>query len=239
MVSQALRRESFVPLYFQIENDLRGKILSGEWDPGELIPSERELIEAYDVSRATVVKALCNLVHEGLLVRRQGKGTFVAKGKIEQDLTRLYSFSRYMQGKGLTPSTTVLQFAPVVCPKDVGQMLEIGTDEEVLKLTRIRFADQIPTILETSYLPSYLFPEMLNQDLESISLYDLIQSKYGFFVSKAREYVSATLADDFASKHLEVDKGAPLLLFERQTSAQNHVLIEYCRGVIRADIYRY
>ena len=232
------RQRGFIPFYYQVEGMIREKIESGEWAPDELISSERELMNLFDISRATVIRALNNLVQAGLLYRKQGKGTFVSN-KIEQGLTHFYSFAEDMKNLGLVPSTKVLKIESVKCSKHISEILDLGPDDDAIRLVRLRLANEDPIILETSYLPQKLFPDLKEKDHGKIPLYDILRKDYGFQLTRAREYFEATLADEQAARYLHVTIGDPLLLCERRTYNQNDMPVEVCRGLIRGDKYKY
>lgn len=232
-------KKDFYPLYYKVEESIREKIESGEWKPGSCIKSENELMKLFNVSRTTVIKALNNLVIDGMLYRVQGKGTYVSSNKIEQNLSHLYSFAKDIKAMGLIPSTKVIKIEIVEPPKNLESFFNLNSGDCLIKLARLRLANEVPIVFETSYLPTKLFPNFLNQDHENIPLYDLIRDRYKVKIARAKEYFEAVLADERASKYLNIDVGYPLLLFDRKTYGEENVPVESCRGVIRADKYRY
>lgn len=233
-------RSALLPLYFQLKEALREQIKeglqSGELSPGDYFTSEKELCKKYDVSNITVKRALNELVNEGLLVRQQGRGTFVARPKIEQGLQSFYSITTSLQEKGIRPSSKVLEVGVTPATKGVARHLDLeGEGQEVVKLVRLRLADEEPFALETSYLPSKLFPDLANYNLSVIPLYDLLSQKYGVEPIKAQEFFEPTLVDQYEAMVLGVKQGSPALLLERITYTLNDRPIELCKGVIRGD----
>lgn len=238
-MSNSLNHETFVPLYYQLKELIEKKIDSGEWKPGEKIPSENELRITYDVSRNTVQKALNELVNEKLLERKQGKGTFVAKPKIDQPLTSFYSFSKVMNDKGMNPKDIILKLEVEKVNYKIAKELQIGNEENVVKLQRVRTANNEPMIFETSYIPSKLVPDLSLADMENISLYDLLESKFGITVSKAIEIFEPVLARKEESQYLDIVAGAPSLLLDRTAYDLKGIPIEFCRSIVRGDRCRF
>ena len=133
-----LDKRSYLPLHQQLKAAIEDRILSGEWLPGTQVPSERELCEQYHISRITVRQALAALVMEGRLVRTQGRGTFVASPRIEQQLTQLTGFTQDMQARGKRPSAQVLEAGSISALPNVACALKIKVGENVIRLKRLR-----------------------------------------------------------------------------------------------------
>ena len=153
-------KKSHVPIYVQIEEELKKKIFHGEYKKGEAIPSERYLTEMFDVSRMTVRQAITNLVTSGLLYREKGRGTFVSTPKFEQSLNSLTSFTEDMISRGLTPSSKIIKFEKQVPSIDIAEDLSLEVGEEVYFVMRIRNADEKPMAIERTYIPVKLFPNL-------------------------------------------------------------------------------
>ncbi|MDR7439852.1 MAG: GntR family transcriptional regulator [Armatimonadota bacterium] len=228
---------SVIPLYYQIREDLRRRIEAGEWKPGEAIPSEAELQEIYGVSRATVRQALSELVMEGLLIRRQGRGTFVAPPKIVEPLPRLVSFTEEMRAVGLEPSTRSVKVELITDPpKRVRETLR--TDEDrFLRIERVRCANGQPIVLLVSYIPASLGIDP--QEDFSGSLYALLETKYRIQLGEALQIIEAGVADEHTAAQLEIEEGEPILIIRRGTFAKDGRAVEYVEGFYPADRYRY
>ena len=228
---------SVIPLYYQIREDLRRRIEAGQWKPGEAIPSEAELQEIYGVSRATVRQALSELVMEGLLIRKQGRGTFVAPPKIVEPLPRLVSFTEEMRAVGMEPSTRSVKVEIVTDPpKRVRETLR--TDEDrFLRIERVRCANGQPIVLLVSYLPASLGvgPE---EDFSG-SLYALLETKHNIRLGEAIQIIEAAIADEDTAAQLEIEEGEPILIIRRGTFAKDGRPVEYVEGFYPADRYRY
>ena len=226
-------------LYSQLKNILLGKILSGEWSNGDKIPNEYELCRMYNVSRITVRQALAELTKKGYLVRRQGSGTYVSIPKIEQNLTSFYSFTEEFRKKGFSPSSKVLEFHLQISKKEIARKLGLSEENrEVYYIKRLRFADNIPVALESTYIPAALFHDLKEEDLETKPLYDIMREQYGVVPSTAEESICAVNLGEKESIYLGVNKGVAVFQVER--FAYNlDTCIEYTIGFVRSDIFRF
>lgn len=238
-MKKKLDYSSLLPLYHQLKEIIRENIESGIWNHGDMIPSEHNLMKEYDVSRNTIKKALEDLVQEGLLNRIQGKGTFVSMPKIEQSLSSFYSFSKVMKESGYTPNDIILsiEFFPV--KQSVAKVLKLSEGDEVWVLRRLRCIQDEPMMLETSYIPRKLVHKITKEELEQMSLYELMLKNYGIIVKKAKEIFEPVLIRDYESRYLKVDKGYPALLLDRIAFDANDVPIEFCRSIVRGDRCRF
>ncbi|MBI2247186.1 MAG: GntR family transcriptional regulator [Armatimonadetes bacterium] len=228
---------SALPLYYQVRETVRQQIEAGQWKRGDLIPSESDLQEAFGVSRATIRQALQELVAEGLLIRKQGRGTFVATPKIAEDLPRLVSFTEEMRMQDLAPSTKEAVVKIVEAPKRVTEALAMSPHERFLRLERVRCANAEPIVLLISYLPRALGVDP-NEDFSG-SLYALLEGKYGVRFGKAFQVIEAAAADDYVAQKLEIDEGDPILIIRRGVFSKSEAPVEYVEGFYRADRYRY
>lgn len=234
-----LNHESIIPLYHQLKEILMETIESGEWKPGDVIPSENQLMQEYNISRNTAKKALDELVQDGVLNRVQGKGTFVSAPKFEQSLSSFYSFSKVMKENGLNPRDVILGLRESEARPSVAKQLKLAENTPVYELQRLRCLGDEPIILETSYIPKALFPGLTAQRLEENSLYDVMQSDYGLYVTKAKEIFEPVLIRDYESKFLHVEEGNPALLLERIAFESQGNPVEFCRSLIRGDRCRF
>lgn len=228
---------SVIPLYYQLREDLRRRIEAGEWKAEEAIPSETELQDIYGVSRATVRQALSELVMEGLLIRKQGRGTFVAPQKIAEPLPRLVSFTEEMRAVGLEPSTRSVKVARTTePPRRVRETLR--TDEQdFLRIERVRCANGQPIVLLISYLPVSLGIDPA-EDFSG-SLYSLLENKYSIQLGEALQMIEAGVADEYTASQLDIEEGEPILIIRRGTFAKDGRPVEYVEGFYPADRYRY
>ncbi|HEY86220.1 MAG TPA: GntR family transcriptional regulator [Chloroflexi bacterium] len=226
-----------LPMYYQLKELIREKIIAGAWQPGGLIPSERELSEQYNISRMTARQALTELTNEGLLRRVQGKGTFVAEPKIEQALTRLTGFTEDMQARGVESKGHVLRLELVTAPALTLRDLQITSEQPVMLLERLRMAKNEAIALETCYLHFNNVQRLLQEDFEGISLYNLLTEKYGITPTRAEQQVGADLCSQREQKLLNITEGAPVLRNRRVAFDQRGRPFECTESAYRADRY--
>ena len=233
-----LRRDSPVPLYHQLKQILRSKITAGEFDSDGQFPSERELVERYKISRMTARQALSELVNEGLIIREQGRGSFVVQPRVQDQLRRLTSFTEDMQLRGLPIISKITDFQ-VVTDEAVAAKMEIPADEELVRLQRIRFVKREPIALQTAFIRHQFCPDLAEQGLVDGSLYKTLEERYGLRLGRAVQTIEAKPADEYEEKMLKVKIGQPVLGLERLTYLQNGQPIEYVCSTYRGDRYRF
>jgi len=226
-----------LPKYYQLKELLREKITAGEWQPGDMLPSERELSEQYHISRMTVRQALQELATEGLLRREQGRGTFVAEPKIEHGLTRLTGFTEDIKARGLDPAARVVRLAVVAPPFLAMQALRIPPDADVVLLERLRLANGEPIALEACYLYFNGVERLLHEDFENNSLYKILSEKYNISPTRAEQKIGADLCTLHEQELLNIEEGAPVLRNKRITFDQWGRPFEYTESAYRADRY--
>ncbi len=188
---------------------------AGELAPGAAIPSERELMTTYAVSRATVRRAIESLVAEGALRRVQGKGTFVAPPRVQSHL-HLASFTQDMRRRGKAPSTRVVRVGAVEPPPEVAAWFGLSAGRTAWWVERVRLAAGEPMAFEAGWYSPTLLPGLDRHDLAR-SLYELFAQEYGVVVDTPEQTVHAELADPTLAHHLDVEAGDPLLAFERRS----------------------
>lgn len=226
-----------LPIYFQLKELLREKIALGEWKPGDMVPSERELSEQHKISRMTARQALNELATEGLLRRQQGRGTFVAEPKIEHGLTRLTGFTEDMKARGLQPGARVIRLELIPPPLLAMQALQITPDEQIVLLERLRLANGEPIALETSHLHFNAVAKLLNEDFENNSLYNILSQKNQITPARAEQKIGADLCNHREQELLKLTEGAPVLRNKRITFDQWGRPFEYTESAYRADRY--
>lgn len=226
-------------LYIRIKDWLREAIEKGDYRPGDRIPTEHELMQRFGVSRSTVRQAITELVLEGWLYRVQGSGTYVARPKYRQTLSRLTSFTEDMRLLGLTPRSRLLVCRVEQADGKLAAFLGIRPGEEVVRIERLRFAGDEPMALNTSVLPKHLIPGLEREDLESRSLYEILERRYGLLLSRAEQTLEPALADPYAAELLGVPVGAPLLLVEGVVYLKNGTPVEWVRILYRGDRYKF
>lgn len=238
MLTPRLDKQSPVPLYHQLRELLLEKIESGEWNPGARLPTEDELCEMYQISKTTVRQGLSTLAMEGILIRKQGRGTFVAESRIEQGPVQLTSFSEEMLQRGLRPASKILELKEIPVPSKIAEELELSKGEFVFMIKRLRLADDEPMGIQTAYLPAASSPGLFDEDLSG-SLYQILEEKYGIIIAFALETHYATLLDEHEAELLGIPPGESAgLVAERRTFRQDGRPIEFVSSVMRGDRYR-
>jgi GntR family transcriptional regulator len=233
-----INKNSPVPIYHQLEEYIKQQIETGILREEAVIPSEREFAEVFQISRMTVRQAINNLVLEGYLTRQKGKGTFVSKKKVEQELQGMTSFTEDMLSRGMNPSSTLLSFQIIPADKNTAIDLKIEENDSVYKIKRIRLADGAPMALETAYIPVEIVPG-LTEENSNLSLYQYIEQHLSLSISEATQEIEASIADSDDAETLEINIGDPILLIQRISYLQDGIPFEIVKSTFRADRYRF
>ncbi|MFZ4451392.1 GntR family transcriptional regulator [Salibacterium aidingense] len=231
-------KNSPLPIYYQIQEMIRKKIDTAEWEPGDMLPSERIFAEDFDVSRMTVRQAVTELANEGLLHREKGKGTFVAEPKIEQPLQGLTSFTEDMKARGLAPGSVLIQYTLRTAPLKVSEKLQANTDVPVYEIKRIRLADDVPMAYERTFINSAIVGE-LPEDIENRSIYYFLEKEKGFKIGDGEQTFEASLANTEEAGRLDINEGDPILLIQRITYLEDGTPLEYVKSAYRGDRYKF
>lgn len=234
-----LDKDSYLPYYLQIKDILKERIMNKTYQPNRIIPSENDLCEEFAVTRATIRNALSELKKEGLIYTAKGKGSIVSPPKIEQSLLKFYSFGREFKDINEKTASKLLSKALIKASPTIVRKLSINTNTEVFEIVRIRIFNDLPLILETSYIPIHIAPEILDNDLEEESIYDLLESKYGVKIVKAKEYIEPQVSNEYESKHLDVAYNSPVFYTERITLTDREEPIELRKSIIRGDKFKF
>lgn len=231
---------TFSPLYQQIRELITKSLASGEWGPGDLIPSEAELAERFGVSQGTVRKAIDEMAAENLLVRRQGKGTFV---DTHDDPRSFFRFLRLAanDGKPLTLKSVPLECWRAKAGVDVARILALEPGAAIIILRRLLQSGKEPAVFDEIYLPGELFADLSLDVLKAseMSLYSLFESRYAVRMIRADERLRAVSADRVSAELLQVDEGSPLLLVERVTYTYGNKPVEWRRGFYSTQSFFY
>lgn len=232
--------KSHIPFYIQLMDILREKVQQGYWVPGDQIPGEQDLCEIYRVSRTVVRQALRELELDGVINRRRGKGTFISHPKISEGLVqKLTGFYQDMVERGLKPGTKVLHQNVTPATEKVARFLDIKPGEKVIDIERLRFINDEPIQLVTTYLPFEICPALASVDLTDRSLYEFLENECGVFIAKGCRYIEAVLANETEAALLGIEDGSPLLLLDSISYAENGQPIEYYHAVHRGDRSRF
>jgi GntR family transcriptional regulator len=233
------RLTAAVPLYLQIAEALLDRIESGELSPGDRLPPERELSKMLGVNRMTLRRALGMLETEGLIVRRQGDGTYIAQPKFERQASQLVPFTRGMLRRGYTPKANVITFERRPAESAVAKDLNLAVAATVYYIHRLRMVNQEPLLLERLTLPAHRFPDLERFNLNTRSLYEIMETEYAVVVSRARQSLEPVVATEYEAKLLDVKQGTPLMLERRIAFDEVDRPVEYARDLYRGDRFRF
>ena len=222
---------TFSPLYQQIKALLLDSLQSGEWRPGALIPSEMELAARFEVSQGTVRKAVDELATENLLVRHQGKGTFVASHHSEAWQYRFFSLMPD-SGKKAPLKSHFLACKPIKPPSKIGLLLKLPAGEQVIQIDRVQSLGGEVAVFEQIWLPKARFSVMTLDRLESWPgpLYAFYESEFATHMVRAEEKIKAIAAEATIANHLQLEPGSPLLLVERLSYTYGNRPVEVRRA---------
>lgn len=226
------------PLYIQIKDTLKQRILEGIYAPHERLPSESELMAAFKVSRITVRQALRDLHSEGLIFTSQGKGTYASKPKAVQDVHRLEGFGEAMTAKGYETSAQLLSLKEVSPNKDVQDKLQLSTRAKVIEVSRVRHLNGEPVSLDISYFPLDIGTRLVGKDITG-DIFPLLENRLGVQLGGADISLEARCADATVAKHLKLEAGSPVMWVERLTHDVKGRPIDYEYLAFKGDAYRY
>ncbi len=234
-----LDKNSTTSLFVQIESDIRSNIEQGIYKAGDKLPAENELMEQYRVSRITIRRAISDLTEEGLLIKKQGKGTFVKEKKIQRVISHTTSFTQSCNQSGLTASSYVATREIMDANELPFDEKDIFDSEKVLHIQRIRLANDIPIICENNFFPypkyAFLEKESLNE-----SLFELLADKYNIHVGTPKNsYIDLTTAGMDIAGLLKVSSGEPLFLLSTEIYDDKGELIHLGKQYIAGSRYRF
>lgn len=231
-----------IPLHFQLTNDLREGIKAGKWGVGELFPTDKVLMERYALSSTTVRRAVAQLVQEGWLDRKPGKGTFVKKTPVEETLQYLTGFFDEMIGHGFKPSADVLSASEIeITTKELERVpnLNIFNHKRMYLIEKIQKLNNEPIAYVLSYWPYEYGESIVEFDLSTRGIYDIIKNELGLNLLKAEQIVGADIASRKVANLLNVKVGFPVLTMERIGYDAINQPIELSINAYRADRYKY
>jgi GntR family transcriptional regulator len=240
-----LKPQEPTPLYKQLSDLLRRQIEEGKIKPDHSIPSERSLCEKFRISRITVRQAISEMINQGMLYRKQGKGTFVAKRKINQGLVRFVNFSRTVLELGMKPSTKILRNDLLPADIQIAKILDIPVTSQILKLSLLGMGDDEPLVLYESYFPLPLGKKMAREAIRrekrsmSFSTYDLYGESSGVFPTSVNQTFEAISADERLSSLMRVEKGTAIFMITSVFTAQDQRPLEFREAMYRGDRYKF
>jgi GntR family transcriptional regulator len=225
-----------VPLYEQIAAVLRERIRPLQ--PGDRLPSDRDVAGEFGVSFITARQAVSQLAADGLVTRQVGRGTFVASPRLEKDMRGLTSFSADMRVRGLMVRSQVLECSVGPANAEIAEALQIVDGAPVMRLRRVRFADEIPMAIESAAISAVAFPGLADEDFSHQSLYETLARLYGINLAVARGVLGAVAPTKEEAKMLGIARNIPLLVDRRTAFNELFEPIEYGESRYRSDRYQ-
>jgi GntR family transcriptional regulator len=229
-----------IPLYYQIREQLRQRILSGALIPGDTLPGEAQICAETGVSRMTARAALSQLANEGLVVRKRGKGSFVATPKaIFEDFSfPLVSYTRMLEQAGLQAKAQIHLQQVEPAEVSVAEELKLVVGEPVVHIERLRSVNDEVMSLESSFYPQARFPKLAEQDLTDRSIYAVLQELDGVVPASATQTVELSVAGAYEAKALGIREGTPVALSSRVSFSDDGQAIEFTQVIHRGDRFR-
>lgn len=232
-----LHAEASVPLYLQLSDVIQSQIEQGELKQGEKIPSEDQMRELYGVSRVTVRAAIERLVESGLLIKRRGKGTYVAMPAFVETMAG-GSFTKSCVQNHVVPRTEVRSVGTVFASGMVAEGLAVHAGDPVHRICRVRFTDDIPVNYEVDY-----FRErdafILEADMDETPVSEIIRDRTGLLAKEFKDMFDVSAANEEQSRALDCPAGTPLLVVRQVVMAEEHQILYYNEQYILSDRYKY
>lgn len=228
-----------VPLYSQLKEILRTRILDGTYPPLSRMPSEAELGKAFEVSRITVRQALGDLQKEGLIFKIHGKGTFVAKPKAFQNVSTLQGLGESMTQRGYEVINRLRSFKTVPANAQVAARLQVAEGENVVQIKRARLVNRELVSLEITWLPEHVGKRLEKADLVSRDIFLILENDCALPLGHADLAIDAILADAELARALEVQEGSPVMRIERLTHTADGAPLDYEHLYYRGDAFQY
>lgn len=238
--SSQIDKTSPLPYHYQLREIIRQEIALNRWKRGEQLPSEHQLCEMYEVSRTTVREALDALVSEGLLIREKGLGTFVTDPKYMESWSgSAIGFSDSLTQQGVQIDTRVLDLRITAPNPHVQKELNLSAKDEVYYLKRLRYIAKLPILVVDSYIPVQIFPNLMDIDFTTRSLYQTFRDVYDAPVFHVKRVIEAIAADEAIAEYLDLSTGFPIMYIENTAYIQDGTPIEYYTAWRRGDKSRF
>lgn len=234
---KTINTDSRVQLYYQLYDIILDKINSGEYKESDILPTENDLIKQYNISRITVRKAMDMLENEGFITKKRGLGTFVNSRKIEHNLTSIVHFNENMREYGYNSKTIMVCDKVEQANKTIADSLRIEEGQEIVRIDRLRFAENEPMCLESANFAYKTCPKLLGIDFSAISLRKFLEDEYGIVWKYARQNIRAVNATSEMASLLGIEKDKALLYIERVSYSKDDKPLEYLKAYYRSDIY--
>lgn len=231
--------ENSVPLHQVIRRHVQNLLTSRAVKPGDQIPTEQEIMAIFSVSRITVRQAIGQLVASGALVTRRGRGTFVAQPRISHQLKKLTGFVEDMDALGVKVASKVVSVGHVRAGPKEAEKLMVAEGTKITRIERLRLGNNEPLSLDISVMPADIGERIASENLALDPIFSLLENKYGIKLAEADYAIEASLASARIARHLQVQRGSPLLMIERVTYSTSKRPIDYETIYYRGDRIRY
>ena len=230
-----IEKNSIIPVYHQLYEILLDLINQGKLKVHDRLPSENELKTRYSISRYTAQRALKKLVDQGIAYRNQGLGTFVADKMITYSITALLSYSAEIVGLHKTTRSKLIHAYEIPASTLIAEKLDVPENSRVYTVQRIRYVNDMPMSIQTSFLPKALVPDLIRKEFKEDSLFKTISKEYGHQVGKASESLKAVKANPLEKKIFDLKKNDAVFLLERVTRLKSGVILEFAKTILRGD----
>ncbi len=229
-------KQSRIPYYFQLKQYIIQEVESGNWKPGDQIMPEIKMCEIFDISRTVVRQTFQELVNEGYLIKKKAKGTFITKPKINEELVqRLTGFYEDMTSRGYKVTNDILSQKVILAPSKVAEELKIDKGEKVVVINRLRRLNSEPIVLDNTYIPYKMCPDLIEEDFTSKSLYAFLEGKHNFEIKEGVRTIEVTIAGEKEAKLLNIKKRDPLFLIQSVSYLKDGKALEYYHAYHRGD----
>jgi GntR family transcriptional regulator len=234
-----IERSSPIPLYYQLKQLLAERITTGEWLPGDMLPTEEQLQEQYGLSRTTVRQALKELEIEELISRYRGRGTFVSRPKISHNPDPHFNLTAYLTEQGMRPGWQIISAEWISAPAEAAKRLALKAGQQVYRLRRLRLANDEPIGYHIAHVIPALGESIDESRLDQGGSLDYLRAVGQLDHSYANRTIEAILASDEVARHLDINKGSPILMIRRRVFNSAGIPVEDMRAFYRGDRFQY
>lgn len=225
------------PMYIKIHNQIKRDIENHVYKIGDRIPAERQLASKFGVSRMTLRQAIKTLEDEGILERRLGSGTYVASQKVQEKMSGIMSFTEITEANGQVPSSELISYQVGHASLSEKEHLKLADKEKVLRMERIRYADNTPICYEVVTIPAKLLEDASKEEI-STHLYETLE-KHNYKIGRVTEHISATVASENDARLLKAKKGEALIIRRQVTELSDGKPFEYTRARYVAERFEF
>ena len=226
-----------VPAYIRIHDAIKKEIDEGVWEIGQRLPSERDLADDYEVSRMTLRQAITLLVEEGILERRVGSGTYVASHRVQEKMRGTTSFTEIVRSQGKTPSSQLISYQRKPANETEIQQLQLKATDTVVRMERVRFADNVPLVFEVASIPEKLIQSFNQEDITEHFFQTLTDN--GYEIGKSQQTIYAKSASERVANYLKVPKNHAVLALTQVSYFTDGRPFEYVHSQYVGDRFEF